>query len=168
MLKMEFIERIFEMYPKSFTQNNTTMWIEAYSQSLPDNIDYDELFQDMLDNYTHISSAPPVSFFKPYVNKQRARQRKEEEYNKFSRQREQWRKEIEELEKNDRPVTEPILTPQEIIDKHGIKVVSGKRFTDEEMQIFRDYVKIIPQHRLQCEFWMQLGHLIVEKKMKKS
>jgi hypothetical protein len=159
--KDEFIAAILEMYPNSFTQSNTQMWIEAYSQVLPDKIDFQELFDDMLENYKATNYAPSTAFFKPYVDKQLDRIRRSNEVRADEAVFKQYLAEKRELMKNDKPMTEPVLTPLELLKQRNNPYNNRGFFTDSQMKLFRCYAGTITMEKLRVKFWQQVGKLIL-------
>lgn len=51
MKKHEFIEKLFKMYPSSFTQSNVDTWLSNYEIGLGDNLNYDLLFNKVITKY---------------------------------------------------------------------------------------------------------------------
>lgn len=162
--KDEFIAAILEMYPNSFTQSNTQMWIEAYSQVLPEKINFQELFDDMLTNYKATNYAPSTAFFKPYIDKQLERKNFEKEKLFSEKLQEQWRKEKAEAMKNDKPMKEPVLTPLELLKQRNNPYNHRGFFTDSQMKLFRCYAGTITMEKLRVKFWQQVGKLILGEK----
>ena len=159
--KDEFIAAILEMYPNSFTQSNTQMWIEAYSQVLPDKINFQELFDDMLTNYKATNYAPSTAFFKPYIDKQLEKLKFENEKAFSEKQQEQWRKEKAEAMKNDKPMTKPILSPLELLKERNNPYNNRGYFTESQMKLFKCYVGTITMEKLRIDFWRQVSKLIL-------
>ena len=165
--KKEFIAALLEMFPNSFTQGNTKMWVDAYSRVLPENIDFQELFDDMLVNYKATNYAPSTAFFKPYVDKQlnaikfaameAEYQQKETKYKSpVDISNQQYRKEREELIKNDKPMTNPVLSPLELLKEKGNPYNGQGFFTDSQMKLFKNYVRTITMENLRIKFWKEV------------
>ena len=115
----------------------------------------------MISNYKSSNIAPSTAFFKPYIQKQLNRIKERETQNQNVIQIKEWKKEIEEIEKHDRPVTCEILSPLEVLKSKGINKTFPIIFSASEMKILRDYVNnVIPTHKLQCDFWVQVCKLI--------
>lgn len=58
----EFLEKLFMLYPDSFSEKNKHVWLEAYKRVLQDpEIDYDKLFKTLLTEYK-FKAAPPTSW----------------------------------------------------------------------------------------------------------
>ena len=165
--KETFIQALLEMFPNSFTESNTQMWIEAYSAVLPDELDFQELFDDMLTNYTSTNYAPSTGFFKPYVDKQLTARKfaeKEAEYqhkevkikSPVDEANDQYFKEREELIKNDKPMTSPILSPLELLQERNNPYDYKGFFTESQMKLFKCYVGTITMENLRIKFWQQV------------
>lgn len=163
--KQDFIGSILDMYPKSFTEKNTPLWIEAYSNMLVDGLDFQRLFDEMLANYIG-TTAPSIAFFKPYIDKQLERKKVEQEENQLLKQQREWKKEIQEIEKNDKPVSN-VLTPLQVLEKAGIPFEGTpfKNYQTVERPVFQRYVSSIPNHKAQCKFWQQVCQLIMGGKI---
>lgn len=159
--KATFIQALLEMFPNSFTESNTQMWIEAYSAVLPEKIDFQELFDDMLVNYNSTNYAPSTAFFKPYVDKQLERIRLNKQKAFSTQQFEQWEKEREEATKFDKPMTEPVLTPVELLKRENTPYDYRGYFSQTQMQLFKNYVKTITMENLKIKFWQQVAQLIM-------
>lgn len=154
--KKEFIATVMAMYPQSFTKENQNLWMEIYLDFFPDDLDFQELFDDLLVNYQDKKIAPSTAFFTPYIQKQKARKHKQSEtFQKL----ELWKKEREEIEKHDRPITSPILSPLEVLKKSSAE--SGICFTNIEMKTLKNYVRTIPTENLRINFWRQVCSLIL-------
>lgn len=154
--KETFIQALLEMFPNSFTESNTQMWIEAYSAVLPDELDFQELFDDMLTNYTSTNYAPSTAFFKPYVDKQLEKIKFQNNKEFSVKQREQWDREKKEAERNDKPMTNPILSPLELLQERGNPYKNQKGFTESQMKLFSCYVRTITMEKLRIKFWQQV------------
>ncbi len=151
--RLEFIQTILDMYPESFTEENTERWIDVYMRVLPRDLDFEELLDDMLTNYANTRYAPGTAFFTPYVEKQQKRKQK----NNIEDKLKQWEKEREALEKEDKPVNCKVLSPLEVIKKRK----KSRYFTEEEMKKLKNYAeKSIPTERLRIEFWREVCSLI--------
>ena len=161
--KIEFINTILEMYPNSFTEHNTGMWIDLYTRKLPSNIDFQELLDDMLVSYQNTTTAPSAAFLVNLAAEQQKRIKAEKQHSFMQKKLTQWQKEREEIEKNDKPVTCEVLTPLEVIKKNygDFKREDSNYFTKEEMSTFRQYVNtVIPTEKLKIKFWQQVCNLI--------
>ena len=161
--KMQFINTLLEMYPNSFTENNIQMWIDLLSKKLPNDINFQELFDDMVVSYQNTNVAPSTAFLVNLAAKQRERNAQQAKAQEAIKQAEQWKKEREEIEKEDRPVTEKVLTPLEVLkeayqgeQRNG----SNHYFLEPEMQVFKKYVRTIPTEKLRINFWKQVCSLI--------
>lgn len=159
--KETFIMALIEMYPNSFTESNTQMWIEAYSAVLPDKLDFQELFDDLLVNYTSTNYAPSTGFFKPYIDKQLDRIRRDNEYYPLDKVMKKFYEEKEEIIKNDKPMTTPVLSPLELLTKENNSYDGRGYFTDSQMHLFKDYVKTITMENLRIKFWQDVAKLIM-------
>ncbi len=157
---MEFIGLLLDMYPNSFTEGNTQLWVDLYVKKLPVNLDYQELFDDMLVSYQNAHSAPSTAFLLNLVAQQRERNAQKNKANETIKQVEQWKKEREEIEKEDKPVTCDILTPSEVIEEHYGQRKHSDYFTKNEMNTLRQYVAQIPTERLKIKFWIQVCQMI--------
>ena len=60
MNRCDFIEKIFDLYPNSFTANNRSSWRDAYSQVLPLSVDFAELYSRMLNEYSGATAPKPA------------------------------------------------------------------------------------------------------------
>lgn len=162
--KMQFINTLLEMYPNSFTENNIQMWIDLLSKKLPNDIDFQELFDDMVVSYQNTNVAPSTAFLVNLAAKQRERNAQQAKAQEAIRQAEQWKKEREEIEKEDRPVTGKILTPIEVLKeayRGEARIGENHYFTKEEMQTFSKYARtVIPTEKLRIDFWKQVCSLI--------
>lgn len=63
MTRDEFLEKLFLMFPNTFTENNIAIWKEAYEQVLKADWDYKKLFYKFLKSYQHTNIAPAPAFF---------------------------------------------------------------------------------------------------------
>lgn len=161
--KIDFINTILEMYPSSFTENNTQMWIDLYTRKLPSNIDFQQLFDDLLVSYQNTNVAPSTAFLMNLAVKQRERLKLQQKEKEAVLKAEQWKKEREEIEKEDRPITCKILKPLEVLAKSygDVERENKNFFTDVEMKTLRQYVKdVIPTEKLRIDFWQQVCRLI--------
>lgn len=156
--KNEFITMILAMYPQSFTDENRDLWIDVYGNFFPDDLDFQELFDDLLVKYENKKIAPSTAFFVPYIQKQKDRKKIQSKQNEISQQLEQWKKEREEIEKQDKPITSPILNPLQVLKKSSAE--SGISFTEIEMKTLKNYVSTIPTEKLKINFWRQVCSLI--------
>ncbi len=152
--RIEFIKSLFEMYPESFA--NVERWLSAYLRKLPEEIDYEELMDDMLENYQNTRYAPGTGFFMPYIHKQLKRQSAQRERERQEAERQEWEAERKRLEEEDDGGYE-LLSPEQVLGKKK----SSKFFTKEELAKFREYVNNeIPTENLKIKFWKEICELI--------
>ena len=59
----EFLEKLFRMYPATFTPQNMGIWAEGYEVVLKNNWDYDKLFNKFVRSYDKTNIAPAPSYF---------------------------------------------------------------------------------------------------------
>ncbi len=71
MEREEFLEKIYGLYPNSFSKGNAASWLEAYKTVLTETIDYDELYKFTISNYAGVSAPSPAFLLKNAVYKQR-------------------------------------------------------------------------------------------------
>lgn len=154
--KETFIQTLLEMFPNSFTESNTQMWIEAYSVVLPDKLDFQELFDDMLTNYKATNYAPSTAFFKPYVDKQLERIKRSNEERADEIAFKKYLAEKRELTKNDKPMTNPVLSPLELLKERNNPYNNEGFFTDSQMKLFKYYAGTITMEKLRINFWQQV------------
>lgn len=60
MEREEFLTKLFSLYGGSFNKGNASEWINAYKQKLSDNIDFDNLYSDMLSQWEKASAPTPA------------------------------------------------------------------------------------------------------------
>jgi len=162
--KVQFINTLFEMYPNSYTESNIQMWFDLLVKKLPNDIDFQELFDDMLTSYQNTTQAPSTSFLVNLAAKQKERNLQQAKAQEAIKQAEQWKKEREEIEKEDKPVIGEILSPLEVLKeayRGEARIGENHYFTKEEMQTFSKYARtVIPTEKLRIKFWQQVCSLI--------
>lgn len=60
----EFLAKLISLYPASFSKGNTTEWINAYKQKLNENVDFDLLYNEMLEKHDKVAAPTPAFLFK--------------------------------------------------------------------------------------------------------
>lgn len=58
----EFLKKIFCLYPKTFTGDNSNEWLEAYKQVLPTNADFEALYNRLIFEYSGANAPKPAWF----------------------------------------------------------------------------------------------------------
>lgn len=48
MNRAEFLNKLYALYPKSFTEENKAMWLEGYKEALSGGVDFDKLYTTVL------------------------------------------------------------------------------------------------------------------------
>lgn len=180
MNKDEFINCIISMYPKSFTENNINTWREVYSQLFPESLDFDDLFDWFLVNYSNSAIAPGTGVFKPYLEKhERDRQEKIKQKQQRDMQEgmKRLKQEIDTFEKE--TVAYDLLEPLDLLktlysdQKAFVKSMQERQnslprfmkkgfvfFLNEELREFRHYVNSLPNEKLKIMFWRKCAKII--------
>lgn len=80
MEREEFLEKIYGLYPNSFSKGNAASWLEAYKTVLTETIDYNELYKFTISNYAGVTAPSPAYLLKNAVIKQRYEDKKPIEF----------------------------------------------------------------------------------------
>lgn len=65
----DFLKKIFTMYPKTFENNNSSAWLEAYKRVLPTNADFEALFNRLIFEYSGANAPKPAWFVDKIIYK---------------------------------------------------------------------------------------------------
>lgn len=80
MNRNEFIQKLIETYD-DFTEKNTKTRIEAYCNALNDDLNYEKIFQTLLQEYESFRFAPsPAYILKVIIPKQKEIEKKSKPY----------------------------------------------------------------------------------------
>ena len=185
MIKKDFIDTIFAMYPNSFSAKTAEHWQRAYDLALPNDLDYEKLFDWMLVNYNSTSQAPSPAFFSKWIEdyqKAQNNRRNLEQANLERKMREENEKRLEEAEKSlpkNLVILDPLevlkkcyTTPQAFIDSmierqkdNPCHKVKGKYifFTKTEMLTLGEYAYNLKNELAKCLFWRKVISVIGSK-----
>lgn len=179
--KKDFIDAIFAMYPNSFS-NRASAWRNAYEVALPDQLDYEKLFDWMLVNYTSTSQAPAPAFFKKFIKDYEISQIQREQLEQANKNRQEWEEteriiaqQMAEAEKalpEDYGIIEPLevlkqcySTPQNFIRSMIERQISNPChkakgnyifFTKDELKTFEEYTREIKYEVAKSLFWRKV------------
>lgn len=60
MNQIEFIEKLFGLFPSKFTKENKQLWWDGYKKVLSEKIDYEKLYNTVLSGWDKTSAPPPA------------------------------------------------------------------------------------------------------------
>lgn len=101
-----FLKKLFIMYPNSFSENNISIWKEAYEEVLAVDLDFKALFFKMVRDYPHTNIAPAPSWFVGYLSSVKSNKNEKNE----------------ETEEDNTPLTQEQLDAiRNFTDKFGLK-----------------------------------------------
>lgn len=60
MNREQFLDALFTMFPRSFTDGNKQIWWDAYKKALSDVIDYDDLYETLVSHYDGKTAPTPA------------------------------------------------------------------------------------------------------------
>lgn len=182
MIKKDFIDTIFAMYPSSFSAKTSEHWRRAYELALPDKLDYEKLFDWMLVNYNSTSQAPSPAFFSKWIADYQKAQNSRENIEQANRERKIQQENLRKLAEAERtlPADLVILDPLEVLKKsyttpqafitsmverqkdNPAYTIKGKYiiFTKTEMLTLEEYARQLKNELAKCIFWRKVTNII--------
>lgn len=181
MNKTDFIDCLISMYPASF-KNNENIWRDIYAQVLPDDLNFEELFDWFLVNYDKSTIAPGTGVFKEFLELHYREKHDNYETEKRNQKREELAKIRQLTAKPENVQDERLLdplellkscytTPQEFVKSMQERQTDNKRkqqekqifFSRSEMTTFSQFCRTLPHEYLKVAFWQSVAKLIGNK-----